>query len=505
MSGRPRRALILAGGGIKVAFQAGALQVWLDEAGLEFDLADGASGGTFNLAMWAQGMTGTQIADNWRKLPADAGVDPNWHEYPKLLMGESLMRLDKFRDKVFPLWGLDWETIRASEREAIFNVYNFSRHELEILEPARMDADFLVACVSLPMWFPPVRRDGQIYIDSVFNTDANLEEAIRRGADELWVIWTVSERGDWNDGFVNQYFQTIEAAAVGRYKQALQRIADSNVALAAGENSEYGRHIEVKELRDEVPLQYLINFGSDRLHEVVNRGVDAARRWCAANGIAVDTSAAPSDAPGPSLRFTEEMKGFVAIGEADFDRGYRIGKEKDSRLAVRLTIEIEGVNRFVLDPNHLASVKGHVQSPVLGGRLAVEQGTFNLFTDQGDPRDKHMLYRLFFEDSNGRELTLAGHKAVHDDPGHDLYADTTILFTRVLAGRVEAAGDEEAEVIGAGIIRIHLLDFLHQLTTFRTAGGSAPERISALGRFGQLFLGSLWDVYASRVLSSGPI
>jgi predicted acylesterase/phospholipase RssA len=31
---------MLAGGGIKIAFQAGVLQVWLDEAGLKFDRAD---------------------------------------------------------------------------------------------------------------------------------------------------------------------------------------------------------------------------------------------------------------------------------------------------------------------------------------------------------------------------------------------------------------------------------------------------------------------------------
>src|SRR5215475_7913919 len=62
-----KRSLILAGGGVKVAFQAGVLQVWLDEAGLTFDHADGASGGTFNLAMYCQGMTGTEIADAWRR------------------------------------------------------------------------------------------------------------------------------------------------------------------------------------------------------------------------------------------------------------------------------------------------------------------------------------------------------------------------------------------------------------------------------------------------------
>ena len=55
-----------------------------------------------------------------------------------------------------------------------------------------MDEDRLISAVSLPMWFPPVEIDGSMYIDAVMATDANLEEAIDRGADELWVIWTVS-------------------------------------------------------------------------------------------------------------------------------------------------------------------------------------------------------------------------------------------------------------------------------------------------------------------------
>jgi len=61
-------SLVLAGGGIKVGFQAGVLQVWLDEAGLTFDHAAGASrGGCLNLVMYYQGMTGAPMADNWRK------------------------------------------------------------------------------------------------------------------------------------------------------------------------------------------------------------------------------------------------------------------------------------------------------------------------------------------------------------------------------------------------------------------------------------------------------
>ena len=74
---KKKRSLILAGGGLKVAFQAGVLQVWLDEAGLTFDHVDAASGGVFNLAMMCQGMTGLQIANNWRNMNPRAGISFN--------------------------------------------------------------------------------------------------------------------------------------------------------------------------------------------------------------------------------------------------------------------------------------------------------------------------------------------------------------------------------------------------------------------------------------------
>src|SRR5918993_287330 len=263
---RKKRSLILAGGGIKVAFQAGVLQVGLD----------------FNLA-----------------------------EYGKLFYAESLFTLDRYREKVFPGWRLDWDRIRASEQEATFNVYNFSKHELEVLTPDRMTEDYLAACVSLPMWFPPVIIDGNTYIDPVFITDANLEEAIRRGADELWVIWTVSERSEWNDGFVAKYFQIIETSANGHFKRSLRRIEENNAAIAEGRPGEFGRRIEVKILKAEVPLHYLVNLNSDRLKEAVNRGVEAARRCCVEQGIPLSArDGRPERGRRPEdrtrLRFTEE-------------------------------------------------------------------------------------------------------------------------------------------------------------------------------------------------------
>ncbi len=517
-SGRPRRSLIMAGGGTKVAFQAGVLQVWLDEAGLEFDHADGASGGVFNLAMWCQGMSGTQIADNWRRNQPMRGIQPNLKGLITLPFAESLFRLDRFRRNVLADdWGLKWSQIRSTTREATFNLYNFTRHDQVVLTPDQMDEERLISAVSLPIWFPPVRIDGDVYIDAVFATDANLEEAVRRGADELWVIWTVSERGEWHRGFVAHYFQMIEAMANAQLRAILGRIERNNRAVADGGHGEFGRPVHVRMLQAEVPLHYLMNFTQDRMAAAVELGVQAGRRWCREQGIELQpgpelTSGTQRPAglpPATSVWFTEEMKGHVGLGHEDHDAGARAGRETGTELMFHLTITVDDLDRFIVDPDHDATARGWVRCDVLGGKLPVETGVFNLFVDQEDPRDKRMLYQLWFRDGSGRPLTLSGHKVVQDHPGLDVWSDTTTLYTRVLAGHVSVvgtggAGSDQAEVVAAGILRIPPLDFARQLTTFRARGPTVRARLNGVLRFQRLFVGSLWDVYLRDVLSSSP-
>ena len=501
----PRRALILAGGGLKVAFQAGVLQVWLDEADLSFDLADACSGGTLNQAMYCQGMSGTEIADNWRTYqPLDA-LDLNWWAYRKLLYADSLFELDAFRETILPNWGIDFEQIRRSDREATFNAYNFSAHELAVWTPDQMDEDKLLSCISLPMWFPPITIDGDTHIDSVFVTDANLEEALRRGADELWIIWTVSQLDEWHGGFVSQYFQIIEASANGIFRRTLQRIERNNAAIEKGDPGEFGRRIEVKLLQAEVEPHYLLNVSGDRMAEAVNAGVQAARDWCRDRDIPLDSGrtgpvATPREPP-TSLAFTETMTGFVTEGMTDCDAGYRRGRQGETDLRFRLTIRMPDVNRFLRDPDHPATADGYVEGRAVGGRRPVTDGRFNLFVDEGDPRRKFMRYRLYFTTPAGEPRTLRGHKEIKDDPGVDAWTDTTTLFTHVLRGHVPAEADGAAEVLAAGILHIRPRDFLKQLASFQTEGPTRADRWSALARFGGLFLGDLWTVYARRLFS----
>jgi len=281
-----KRSLILAGGGQKVAFQAGVLQVWLDEAKIEFHHADGASGGLLNLAMWCQGLSGSEIADNWRKYNPLDGIDLNWKQLWKLYWTASFFKYDRFRRKVLgDTWGLDWSKIKSSTKEATFNLYNFSQQKLELFPPKSMTEDLLISGISLPTWFEPVDIGGNQYIDAVYATDANLEEAIACGADELWIIWTVSDSGIWRNGLIAHYFQIIEAAGNGPFNVVLQRIAYNNKMIDSGLEGEFRRKIEVKLLKEEVPLHYLFNFSHKKMEKAVDLGVEAARKWCKEQAI----------------------------------------------------------------------------------------------------------------------------------------------------------------------------------------------------------------------------
>ena len=461
------------------------MQVWLDEAKLKFDHADGASGGCFNLAMYCQGMTGKQIADNWRNLDPAAGVSLNYQQYLRLFFAKSLFTMDAYRAKVFTRWGLDWNKIRASSAAATFNMYNFSKHHLEVVQPARWMKTTSVPRSPCPCSFPRSFLNGDTHIDAVYVTDANLEEAIRRGADELWVIWTVSELGEWNDGFVNDYFQIIEAAANGRLRQIEDRIAANNDAIAAGKPGEFGRPDRDQEnpggSRAQLPGRFqlgprrrgrqcrrangtaVVQGKRDSIHTAARRGAAAGR--FAGHVAAIHRG---------DERFPHPRRGRLRQGISHRQgRGHgRHGASHDQDRRCRTASS----------PTPSTSPRPAAISRAMrsAASATVEQGIFNLFVDNGNPDRKAMYYRLFFRDAKGNPLTLIGFKDVRGDNDSDVWTDTTTLFTRILKGHVGAEADGGASILAAGIIHIHFLDFLDELTTFRVEGASIADRASSL-------------------------
>ncbi len=196
-----------------------------------------------------------------------------------------------------------------------------------------------------------------------------------------------------------------------------------------------------------------------------------------------------------SVRFTEEMTGFVSFGERDHERGAIAGRTNHVRLMVHLTFEITDLDRFEADPNREARAGGWVDFESLGGILPIEAGTFNLLVDGEGTEGKRMLYRLHFRDGVGHPVTLTGFKRVGGSSSLRVWRDTSTLYTRIVRGHVDAVDEAEAEIVASGILRLHPVGFLRQLSTFRASAPSVTGRITALGRFDAFFLGQLLSIY----------
>ncbi|MEV4351650.1 GMC family oxidoreductase [Actinoplanes sp. NPDC049596] len=316
---------------------------------------------------------------------------------------------------------------------------------------------------------------------------------LRRG--QLDVDWSIATSADYLDG-LRSAMRSIADDLGGRYVDPLRR-AKKIVTVHPLGGAPMGRHPG-----EGVCDTYGEVFGYPGLHVLDGSvlpgpvGANPSLTIAAVADRACDhmlTSEVAHRRPVPeppasSLSFTEEMKGFVARGTADPEAGAADGRKLNQRLSFRLTITADDVEKFVADPDHEARAEGHVDCDLLGGRLEVERGWFNLFVPTDDPDGRRMLYRLHLAGG----LTLTGHKEVHDDPGVDLWRDTSTLYVRVLAGHVPPGEDDSAETVAAGVITIHVPDFLRQLTTFKVTG---PRPAQTMAEFGRLFVGELWDVY----------
>lgn len=211
---------------------------------------------------------------------------------------------------------------------------------------------------------------------------------------------------------------------------------------------------------------------------------------CASARPVVSSRRSDPAAERTSLSFTEEMTGF-------YDRGASSPRSEEratsrERLAFRLTITVDDVDRFLDDREHLAEAEGWIDAAGHGGRRPIQRGWFNLFAPDGAADRRLMRYRLHFTDGTGQPRTLAGWKNIHHGPPTDIWPDTTTLYYRVFDGHVTEDADESSLVLGAGTLHISAAAFARQLTTFRTSGPDGP---SALLRFGRFFVGQLWEVY----------
>jgi cholesterol oxidase len=211
--------------------------------------------------------------------------------------------------------------------------------------------------------------------------------------------------------------------------------------------------------------------------------------------IPIGSTPAPRT-PAVGIHFTETMKGFIARGatpEGGYANAERTGQHAGTRVEFTLTITIPVLDDFLVDKAHAASASGTVHVDGFAGPegAAVTAGVFNLFVETGSLFERKMRYALPFYGADGQPYLLDGFKEVKDHGHFDVWGATSTLYTVIREGH-----GHEGRVVATGVAHIHITDFIRQLSTFRVTGtDSRIEEASALGRFGEMFMGTLWNVF----------
>ena len=205
----------------------------------------------------------------------------------------------------------------------------------------------------------------------------------------------------------------------------------------------------------------------------------------------------PLASPALGLEFTEVMKGFITMGHVppdDYDGAAKLGLKAGTLAEFKLTIRAPDLDAFLVDRAHAGIASGTLRvdglTPAEGARVAA--GVFNLFVDTESFYERKMLYLLPFVGKDGKPYVLDGFKEVKDHGHFDVWGATSTLYTVIREGHTKTGA-----IVATGVLTIHIPDFARQMTTFKVPGArSLLEETDALARFGKVFMGTLWDVFA---------
>jgi predicted patatin/cPLA2 family phospholipase len=463
-----RRSLVLAGGGMRVAYQAGVLLA-LEQAGLRFQHVDGSSGGTMNLSMLLSGLDGAEICQRWRTLRQRRfGAALPWRAYGSLRW-PALGSADGLREQVFPHLGIDPALIRrAAGVIGTYNVCNFATKTAEVVEHPDVDMDLLVAAVSLPVLMPAVERFGTPYTDAVWIRDSNIPEAVARGSDDIWLVWCIGNTATYHNGLFRQYVHMIEMAANGSLLRDLGYVAEHWPK----------RPVRVHVIKPEYPLPLDPAYFTGQIDAatLIALGYADARRYL--------DSPAPLTAPWqPSITQMREAPPGAAARLVLSGSFTRTGPAPAERAGNGIELHLQLQARDGDGGSRELTVAGDVTAPGLRPHTLIERGTAVLDPAAG------LTLRLCWRDeagpvtllaapaAGGLAVTLRADDAGADDPGADD------------PGADDAGTDHKGTVLGTGTIPVSWRQLARALASVHaTDAGSTAQAVRHTADMGMALL-----------------
>ena len=200
------------------------------------------------------------------------------------------------------------------------------------------------------------------------------------------------------------------------------------------------------------------------------------------------TTTAVAPLQRPLMTTLEELKGYVAPGEADYQQGYLKGRRADNYVLMHLRLTADDLELTVTSPEHRMRLEGYTRCDRLWGQGPLDEGSFfQLFIETANPYLVRMVYRIYFQGNDG-PLTISGFKEMSDDPLTNVATDCQSLYTTVYRGRVTPEDEAGATPYAVGIIRLHARDFFkYDFLALRFKG---PHKRKWRWRFLKFFFGT---------------
>lgn len=452
------------------AYQAGVLAA-LHEAGVWFAHVDATSAGVMNLAMLLSGLTPEQMCERWRSLSARDWGAPT----PALpaRLGVDVARVNA-----------------ATGRVGTFNVGNLSTRGILSVPHQELSDELLLAAVSPPGLVPAVSLAGVDYADAAWIQNANLFEAVRRGAEEIWLVWCLGDASRYRAGVLPSHDQLLELAASGGLSATFRYLAQLNERIVGGD-SPYGQRCAVrfKWIRPEHPLPRDVGEGAVGGTTLVHLGyADAWRRLREREADdPLDVAASRVESSESAVALDERFAGFLtAEGEL---AGHEQLEDGGLRIELALSVFVHEVETFIAEGRRAAPLAGTIH--YAGASLGLRHG---LVRRQPEPEAALLLYEAYFQPrSAARPLRLRLTRRL-PGAGPARLEDVTVLEASIYDG-VEPG----AQRVAHGRLETSVEELTASCRTLHPLEPASPEQSArAIVQLGRFLFGELYDAYTGR-------
>lgn len=292
-----KRALVLAGGGSKGAFEVGAVDFLVRESGLDFDIYLGTSVGALNASILGQSRNYRDLCQQvqilkalWLEIKGSSSIyRKNLFGVFSLLFKDSLYNPEGLKslikeyidpERLFknPARVLKVATVAAETGELLYA----DNHSPELKEEF---LSYILASASIPLFFPAVEINGKHWYDGGLRDVTPLGAVFRERPDEIVVILTFP---------INQTLTPILATV--KHQKALRtilraleimsnEISANDLQLANAINHNYrcllGRRcVPIRIIAPEAPLtgSNVLEFNPETISQNLKLGFLAAQK-----------------------------------------------------------------------------------------------------------------------------------------------------------------------------------------------------------------------------------